>query len=187
MYLPSPVIIGVAFGLSELALSLSRRAGSNANAKDQNSLLLIWAVVAVAMLIGVALARALPALALPNTHALYIVGLVIFVCGLALRWYAIRYLGRWFTVNVAIADDQPLIDTGPYALMRHPSYTGALMAFLGFALCLGNLASLLVVVAASTGVFSWRIHIEEKVLAQAFGQRWHNYCAHTKRLIPGLY
>ncbi len=187
MYLPSPVIIGIAFGLSELALSLLRRAGSNASAKDQNSLLVIWAVVAAAMLIGVALTYALPALALPHPRAFYFAGVVIFVAGLVLRWYAIRYLGRWFTVNVAIADDQPLIQTGPYALMRHPSYTGALMAFLGFALCLGNLAALVVVVAASLGVFSWRIHIEEKVLAHAFGQRWLDYCTRTKRLIPGVY
>lgn len=187
MYLPSPVIVGVAFGLSELALSLSRRAGSNASAKDQNSLFMIWGVVATAMLIGVALTYAVPALALPYPKAFYVAGLVIFVAGLSLRWYAIRYLGRWFTVNVAIADDQPLIDTGPYALMRHPSYTGALMAFLGFALCLGNFAALVVVVAASVAVFSWRIHIEEKVLAQAFGQRWQDYCARTKRLIPGVY
>lgn len=187
MYLPSPVIIGVAFGLSELALSLMRRAGSDASAKDQHSLLLIWAVVAAAMLIGVALTYAFPAMALPRPRAFYAAGLVIFVAGLALRWYAIRYLGRWFTVNVAIADDQPLIQTGPYALVRHPSYTGALMAFLGFALCLGNLGALAVVVIASVGVFSWRIHIEEKVLAQAFGARWQSYCAHTRRLIPGIY
>ncbi|MDQ6645804.1 MAG: isoprenylcysteine carboxylmethyltransferase family protein [Pseudomonadota bacterium] len=187
MYLPSPVLIGVAFGLSELALSLSRRAGSDANAKDRHSLLLIWAVVAAAMLVGVFLALQFPNLTLPHARALYFVGLVIFLAGLALRWYAIRYLGRWFTVNVAIAEDQPLIDTGPYALMRHPSYTGALMAFLGFALCLGNLTSLMLVVAATVAVFSWRIHIEEKVLAQAFGQRWQDYCARTKRLIPGIY
>ncbi|MEP7187492.1 MAG: isoprenylcysteine carboxylmethyltransferase family protein [Rhodanobacter sp.] len=187
MYLPSPILIGVAFGLSELVLSLLRRAGSNANAKDRHSLLLIWGVVALAMLVGVALALQFPGLALPHARAFYFAGLAIFVAGLALRWYAIRYLGRWFTVNVAIAEDQPLIDTGPYALMRHPSYTGVLMAFLGFALCLGNLAALVLVVVATGAVFSWRIHIEEKVLAQAFGQRWQDYCAGTKRLIPGLY
>lgn len=187
MSLPSPVLIGIAFGLSELALSLLRRAGSNVNAKDRHSLLLIWAVVAAAMLFGVALAHLLPGLTLPHQQLFYAVGLVIFVGGLALRWYAIRYLGRWFTVNVAIADDQPLIDTGPYKLMRHPSYTGALMAFFGFALCLGNLASLILVTGASVGVFSWRIHIEEKVLAEAFGARWQHYCARTRRLLPGVY
>jgi protein-S-isoprenylcysteine O-methyltransferase len=187
MNLPSPVLIGIAFGISELALSLLRRAGSDASEKDQNSLLLIWAVVAAAMLIGVALAYALPGWALPFRLAFYFAGVVIFIAGLSLRWYAIRYLGRWFTVNVAIADDQPLINTGPYARVRHPSYTGALMGFLGFALCLGNLAALILIVLASVGVFSWRIHIEEKVLAQAFGQRWQDYYIHTKRLIPGIY
>jgi protein-S-isoprenylcysteine O-methyltransferase len=187
MNLPSPALIGIAFGASELALSLLRRAGSNASEKDQHSLLLIWGVVAAAMLIGVALAYALPGWALPFRLAFYFAGMAIFLAGLALRWYAIRYLGRWFTVNVAIADDQPLIDTGPYARVRHPSYTGALMAFLGFALCLGNFAALMLIVLASVGVFSWRIHIEEKVLAQAFGQRWLDYSARTKRLIPGIY
>lgn len=187
MYLPAPVAIGVAFGLSELALSLLRRSGSNASAKDQNSLLLIWAVVAAAMVIGVALTYALPALTVPYRGAFYAAGLAIFLAGVALRWYAIRYLGRWFTVNVAIADDQPLIQSGPYALVRHPSYTGALMAFFGFALCLGNVAALAVVVIATVAVFSRRIHIEEKALAQAFGQRWLDYCARTRRLIPGVY
>jgi protein-S-isoprenylcysteine O-methyltransferase len=187
MNLPSPVMLGIAFGASELVLSLMRRAGSNASAKDQHSLLLIWAVVASAMLLGVALTYALPGWALPFRLAFYFAGVAIFLSGLALRWYAIRYLGRWFTVNVAIADDQPLIDTGPYAHVRHPSYTGALMAFLGFALCLGNLAALILVVLATVGVFSWRIRIEERVLAQAFGQRWLDYCARTKRLIPGIY
>lgn len=187
MYLPAPVVIGVAFGLSELALSLLRRAGSQATNKDRHSLPLIWAVVAAAMLGGVALAYALPGLALPHAQAFYFAGLVIFVAGLALRWYAIRYLGRWFTVNVAIAEDQPLIHSGPYALMRHPSYTGALMAFLGFALCLGNAASLALVVVATVSVFSWRIRIEEAVLAQAFGQRWKDYSSRTRRLIPWVY
>lgn len=187
MNLPSPLLIGLAFGLSELALSLWRRAGGSAKAKDRHSLLLIWVVVAVAMSLGVFLSYALPAFALPAAIGLYFAGLIIFLAGIALRWYAIRYLGRWFTVNVAIAHDQPLIDTGPYRHVRHPSYTGALMAFLGFALTMDNLASLLVVVLPSFAVFSWRIHIEEQVLARAFGVRWDGYAKRTKRLIPGIY
>lgn len=187
MNLPSPVLVGSVFGLSELVLSLWRRAGSNAKAKDRHSLLLIWIVVALAMFLGVFLSYALPALTLPRALDLYFVGLVIFVAGIALRWYAIRYLGRWFTVNVAIAHEQPLIDSGPYRHVRHPSYTGALMAFFGFALSLCNLAALLMVVVPTLIVFSWRIHIEEQVLSQAFGKRWEAYAQRTKRLIPGIY
>jgi protein-S-isoprenylcysteine O-methyltransferase len=72
-------------------------------------------------------------------------GAALFAAGLALRWYAIVYLGRFFTVNVAISKDHRLIDTGPYRFIRHPSYTGAIMAFVGvFAsgFCLHNWASL---------------------------------------------
>ena len=65
-----------------------------------------------------------------------------FVVGIAIRWYAIVYLGRFFTVNVAIAADHRLIDSGPYRFVRHPSYIGALMAFLGLGLTLGNWVSL---------------------------------------------
>ena len=187
MNLPSPIWIGSVFGLFELVLSLSRRAGSTSKAKDRHSLTLIWIVVALAMLAGVFLTFALPALALPGARGFYFVGLAIFVAGMALRWYAIRYLGRWFTVNVAIAHDQPLIDSGPYRFVRHPSYTGALMAFLGFALSLDNLAGLLAVIVPALAVFSWRIHIEEQVLSLAFGARWSAYAERTRRLIPGLY
>jgi protein-S-isoprenylcysteine O-methyltransferase Ste14 len=59
--------------------------------------------------------------------------------------HAIVHLGRFFTVNVAIAANHRLIDTGPYRFVRHPSYTGALMAFLGLALCLANWVPLAVI------------------------------------------
>ena len=44
--------------------------------------------------------------------------------GVALRWYSVIYLGRFFTANVAILKDHQLVDTGPYRFVRHPSYTG---------------------------------------------------------------
>ncbi len=59
--------------------------------------------------------------------------------------YAIIYLGRFFTTNVAIATDYRLIDSGPYHLLRHPSYTGSLLIILGFSLRTGNAVSLLVI------------------------------------------
>ncbi len=78
--------------------------------------------------------------------ALRVVGVALFAAGPAIRWYAIVHLGRFFTVDVAIAANHRFIDTGSYRFVRHPSYTGALMAFFGPALRLANWVSPAVVV-----------------------------------------
>jgi protein-S-isoprenylcysteine O-methyltransferase Ste14 len=101
--------------------------------------------------------------------------------------YAIVHLGRFFTVNVAISSSHRLIDTGPYRFVRHPSYTGALMAFLGLALCLANWASLVILLVPVFLVFLRRMHVEERALLQAFGDQYRDYMRRTKRLIPAVY
>jgi protein-S-isoprenylcysteine O-methyltransferase Ste14 len=116
-----------------------------------------------------------------------LLGVVAFAAGLAIRWYSIVHLGRFFTVNVAIAANHRLIDTGPYRFVRHPSYTGALMAFLGLALCLANWASLIVMLVPIFLVFLRRMRVEEGVLLQAFGHQYRDYMQRTKRLIPAVY
>ena len=104
-----------------------------------------------------------------------------------LRWYAIIYLGRFFTVNVAIAADHRLIDGGPYRFVRHPSYSGALMVFLGLGLCIGNWLSVAVMIVPISLVFIWRIHVEEAALLQGLGDSYREYMGRTKRLIPSIY
>jgi protein-S-isoprenylcysteine O-methyltransferase len=90
-------------------------------------------------------------------------------------------------VAVAIAADHRLIDTGPYRFVRHPSYTGALMAFLGLALCLANWASRVVMVVPVFLVFLRRMQVEEGALLQALGDQYREYMNRTKRLIPAVY
>ena len=120
----------------------------------------------------------------PQAHA---AGVGMFAAGLILRWYAIIYLGRLFTVNVAISEEHRVVASGPYRFIRHPSYSGALLAFLGFAVCLGNIAALALIMVPVTWVFQHRIRIEEAVLAAALGENYRRYMSHTKRLIPGIY
>ncbi|HEX7814780.1 isoprenylcysteine carboxylmethyltransferase family protein [Dyella sp.] len=183
----SPTTLGIVFGVSEALLSLSRRARGGATSKDGGSLAWFWIVIPVAMFIAYAAAVTLQAWQLPWTHPLMLLGDILVITGLMLRWYAIFYLGRWFTVNVAIAADQPLVDGGPYRFLRHPSYTGALMALLGIGLAIGNTVSLAAIVVLTVPVFLHRIRIEERVLAEAFGERWTAYRARTWRLLPGMY
>jgi protein-S-isoprenylcysteine O-methyltransferase len=103
------------------------------------------------------------------------------------RWYAILYLGRFFTVNVAIAADHRVIDTGPYKYIRHPSYSGVLLIFLGMAISFQNWLGFAVLLFPTTLAFLRRIDIEEMALRGALGDAYINYSAHTRRLIPFVY
>jgi len=117
----------------------------------------------------------------------YPLGVGLFIAGLVLRWMAIIHLGRYFTVDVAIAEDHRLIESGPYRFVRHPSYSGALLAFAGFGICLGNWISLLVLIVPISWAFLRRIEIEESVLMQALGDTYAAYSRRTRRLVPFVY
>ncbi len=140
-----------------------------------------------AVAFGIAAAYRLPQCALPWPDRERELGCVLFFPGMALRWYAIIHLGRFFTTNVAIANDHYLVDSGPYRFVRHPSYTGSMLAVLGFLLTMANWASLLIIFVPILAVTLWRIHIEEAALLAALGEPYRAYMQRTKRLIPGIY
>jgi protein-S-isoprenylcysteine O-methyltransferase Ste14 len=107
--------------------------------------------------------------------------------GMVLRLYSIIYLGPFFTNNVAIATNHRLIDSGPYRYIRHPSYTGALMLFLGLGLGTGNWLSVVVIIVPVFAAFWWRMGIEEAALLDALGEPYRCYMKRTKRLVPMIY
>ena len=187
MQLPSPGTLGLAYGLSEFALSLWKRSREGDHRADRSSLRLLWGVILASIAAAVVAAQRLPAAASTLLATLYPLGVAFFAAGIALRWGAILYLGRYFTVDVAIAADHRVVDTGPYRWVRHPSYTGALLAFAGFGLCLGNWASLALVLVPITAAFLWRIAVEEAALTGALGPDYADYARRTKRLIPFIY
>jgi len=90
-------------------------------------------------------------------------------------------------VDVSISAEHKLIDAGPYRYVRHPSYTGALLAFLGLGFCFGNWLSILFLTVPIIGAFLWRIRIEESALTKALGNDYRAYMERTKRLIPWVY
>ena len=181
-------VLGLAYALSEAGLGLKKRARArDSRGEDRGSLGVLWIVIASSVALAFAAPYVVPSADLGRGAMLRFPGIVIFAAGLAIRWYSIAHLGRFFTVNVAIAPDHRLIDTGPYRHVRHPSYTGALMAFLGLAVCLANWASLLLMMIPVLTAFLWRMHVEEAALLQAFGARYREYMNRTKRLIPAVY
>src|SRR5205085_11035296 len=104
-----------------------------------------------------------------------------------LRWWAILELGRFFTVDVQIARDHHIVDTGPFRLVRHPSYSGVLLAFVGVGLSLANWAAVLVLLLPIFAAFLRRMNVEEEALRGALGESYVRYMQRTKRLVPGVY
>jgi protein-S-isoprenylcysteine O-methyltransferase len=181
-------ILGLIYMLSELGLAFKKRAKAvETRGRDRGSLRLLWIVIALSSFLAFNAAYALPAASMGAGPFVRDAGVALFAAGLAIRWYSIIHLGRFFTVNVAIAANHRLIDTGPYRFVRHPSYTGALMAFLGLGLCFNNWASLGTIVVPVFLVFLWRIRVEEAALMQGLGDPYRDYMSRTKRLIPAVY
>jgi len=114
-------------------------------------------------------------------------GLPLLVAGIAIRWTAIHTLGKYFTGTVLIKDDHRLIRAGLYKHLRHPAYTGALVAHLGLGLSFSNWFSLVLSSVPYLLAAAYRIRVEEKALSDAFGEQYIEYSRETKRLIPGLF
>ena len=93
-------------------------------------------------------------------------------------------LGKYFTVVVRTSEDQPVVDRGPYRVLRHPSYTGLLLAFTGAGLMVGNWLSLVSTVVLVLIALLHRLLIEEHALAAALGDRYREFAASRARLIP---
>ena len=112
---------------------------------------------------------------------------MLLVAGLALRFWAMAALGRLFTFNVAIRDGHELVETGPYRWLRHPSYAGALLAFLAFGFGLGDALALVAMLAPILAGMIYRIRVEERALRETFGPAWDAYAAKRARLVPGIW
>ncbi len=121
--------LNLVWGGDELLLSRRRRA-SDGGAHDQGSLKHLWRVLSAAVAVAVVLAYSGLAHWPQGWDAsLQWAGCALIGSGLALRVWAIQVLARWFTVDVTIQPDHQLMRSGPYRWLRHPSYTGALLAF----------------------------------------------------------
>jgi protein-S-isoprenylcysteine O-methyltransferase Ste14 len=114
-------------------------------------------------------------------------GLTTFGAGLVFRARAIAELGRFFKFTVVVQAGHRVIDTGPYRLIRHPSYTGLLIAALGLGIALGTWLSIPACVIPPLIAFGIRLTHEERVLAAALGEPYRSYMRRSWRLVPGLW
>ena len=116
-----------------------------------------------------------------------VAGIAVMWAGFGLRAWAVLTLGRFFRVEVTIDIDQTVVDTGPYSRVRHPSYTGLLVFYLGLGICLDSYLSVAAAVLLPLAAVVNRIAHEERTLRRELGEAYEVYSSRTRRLLPHVW
>jgi protein-S-isoprenylcysteine O-methyltransferase Ste14 len=174
-----------AWGMMELSQRSSqpqRQGASRIGGPRSRVIRLAFVVASVVVANGTP--HVFPAAAIRPGAASFAAGMVVLLGGLVLRGWSFKTLGQYFTHTVMVSSDQPVIATGPYRVLRHPSYTGVLLACIGVGLAAANWADLAALLLLTLTPLLWRIHIEEHALSATLGERYRAYAAQHKRLVP---
>jgi protein-S-isoprenylcysteine O-methyltransferase len=119
---------------------------------------------------------------LPHSVLVSAIGLALTVIGLAFAVWARFYLGRNWSASATVKQDHELVRSGPYALVRHPIYTGICLAFLGTALHVGQVRALVGLLFSATG-YKLKSLTEESMMERQFAD-YKQYKREVKGLIP---
>jgi protein-S-isoprenylcysteine O-methyltransferase Ste14 len=116
----------------------------------------------------------------------YWIAVVLVGAGLSFSVWARRTLGGNWSGTVTVKIDHELVQTGPYRRIRHPIYTGILLAVLGSGLAAGRLYGLVAFVIIALAL-AWKLRVEERWMAAEFGERYDHYRRSSWALIPFVY
>jgi protein-S-isoprenylcysteine O-methyltransferase Ste14 len=142
-----------------------------------------------------------------RTARIFLVGCILVNIGAGIRVSCFHTLGRLFTFEPAMRKDHKLVTTGPYALVRHPAYSGGYLMIIGIVLChissgswlresgamenqivKGLFSGWVISLAALFGATIARINKEDDALRVEFGKSWETWASNVKyRLFPGVY
>lgn len=162
----------------------SRRSRVEATITDKGSFALLLTAYIVGISAAAFFALWVPWAAISPAREASVAGTLVLWGGIGLRWWAMNTLGRYFTFTVQASADQPVVSHGPYRILRHPGYTGVLLAMVSMGLLLANWLSVLALAVAVVAGMSYRISVEEGALASTLGPAYEDYCSSRKRLIP---
>jgi len=123
-----------------------------------------------------------PELDVPD--ALRWVGVVLSLLGIAFSLWSIATLGRHYDLVLEVHQDHELVRRGPYALVRHPVYTGLGLHFAGACLATGNLLLIAGTLLVSFPAFYARARAEERLLRDRFGADYDTYAREVPMLVP---
>lgn len=114
-------------------------------------------------------------------------GIVAMLAGLALRIWASRVLGSFYTRTLRTSKEQHIIMEGPYRLVRNPGYLGDILLWFGAGIASANWIVLVIIILPMMRAYRKRIEAQEAMLADTFPQEYENYARRTWRLIPFIY
>jgi protein-S-isoprenylcysteine O-methyltransferase Ste14 len=120
---------------------------------------------------------------LPLTEWSFWIGVFLTAGGLLFTVWARLHLGRNWSGSVTIKQGHELVMSGPYALVRHPIYTGLLLALLGSTLALGDWRAILAL-ALAAGALWRKLRVEERWMRRQFGDAYRVYSQRVAGLIP---
>ena len=122
---------------------------------------------------------------IPTQHIWSVLGVILAFIGISFAMYARHFLkGNWSSM-VTLKEKHELIQSGPYAIVRHPIYSGMLLALLGTAIIIGELSAFITLIICLI-VLIYKLRLEEQVLRRHFGEKYDIYMRRVKALIPFL-
>jgi protein-S-isoprenylcysteine O-methyltransferase Ste14 len=171
------------WGISAIGVKPAIRVESSASRFFKYALPLMVAVVLLLDSHGWLHGRLLGGRFVPAELWVVWLGFALTVAGLAFTCWARVTLGRNWSGVVQLKQDHELIVRGPYSIVRHPIYTGLLLAFLGSAIAVGEWRALLA--TAIVGISFWyKLRQEERWLCELFGDQYRDFMRRVKALIP---
>jgi protein-S-isoprenylcysteine O-methyltransferase Ste14 len=123
------------------------------------------------------------AITLPHAPVFY-TAMAMFWAGTLLYPWSAMTLGANFRTSVQLLDGQRLVTRGPYRVLRHPAYAAGLLVFAGIGLAVGNWLSFAAAVLSVAIAYARRIQVEERALAERFGQEFEAHRRRTWAVIP---
>jgi protein-S-isoprenylcysteine O-methyltransferase Ste14 len=120
---------------------------------------------------------------LPDSVVFTYSGLALTIAGLSFMAWSRVALGRNWSASVTIKQDHALVRSGPYAIVRHPLYSGVLFAMFGTAIFFGQIRGF-VAICLTFGGWWLKSRTEEEFMVQQFGAAYRRYQEQVKALIP---
>ena len=170
-----------AFAVGEFSQAVKpRRSGRRTDVRGE----VVFRVIFFASILMLPLAPALAPQAVLDGARVFVLGTAIGWLGLLLRWWSFATLGPYFTTVVMTSSDQVVVERGPYRIVRHPSYTGLLSAFVGCGLMLGNWVGAAACFLLMLVGLIYRLLREEHAMIDSLGDAYLDFANNRARLVP---
>ena len=116
-----------------------------------------------------------------------IIGIILAIFGFFIRFFALSTLGKFFTRTLREVEEHKLVTNGIYKRLRHPGYLANILLFIGMSLMMQNGLAIITILILFISAYSYRIHVEEKMLIGIFGEEYLEYQKRSKKLLPFVY